>query len=267
MGKTKTAVVRGETQKEDSEKKYKHKRSLTKESGAQKVRVPGLKGGERVVAVAIAPLPETTVPETPTTQKTRPHKRRSNRYLAAISKIDPTKRYSIPEAIDLARQTSISRFNGKLEMHLTLDKKGTFEVNLPHSNGISKKRVEIAKEDTIKKLEQGNIYFDILVSTPDFMPRLAPFARLLGPRGLMPNPKNGTVATDPLRAAEKFSGNTLFLKTEKDAPVVHTVVGSLSDPETQLVENTQTILKTLGLQNIKKAVLAPTMGPGIKVAI
>ncbi|MBI2405746.1 hypothetical protein HYV21_01710 [Candidatus Microgenomates bacterium] len=184
-----------------------------------------------------------------------------------MSKIDPTKQYPVEEAVSLAKSTATGRFDGKIEVHLVLAKKGRFEATLPYATIISKKRVEVANEETLKKLEQGTIDFDILVCTPDFMPRLVPYAKLLGPRGLMPNPKAGTLVEDPARALEKFSGNTLVLQTEKDAPLVHTVVGSTSEPTEHLAENIESIIRAVSKTNIKKAVVSATMGPGIKVYI
>lgn len=273
MGKTKTALI-GETPsqgirgQEKYEKKAKQKRSAKEERG---VRVPGLGGGQRVVAVT-ADLPEEK-PSSAGEEKKRVHvpRRRSKRYLASLTKIDTSKNYTAREAVELAQKTSTSKFTGKLELHLTLDKDssagGRFDVQLPHDSGLAKRRVEIANEDTVRKLEKGTIDFDVLIATPQTLPSLVPFARLLGPQGLMPNPKNGTLVPDPQKALEKFSGNTIILQTEKDVPVIHTVVGKLNDDPGNLSENVAAIIKAIDPQHIKRAVLAPTMGPGIKMTV
>ncbi|MEK7182856.1 MAG: hypothetical protein AAB694_01715 [Patescibacteria group bacterium] len=285
MGKTRTAFV-GQTEpasgpdlrfrepqgsekglKAQREKKREHKRSLKEERG---VRVPGLKGGERVVSVSAEITPEPSYAEATESKerkKVKQPKKRGKRYLAQLSKIDPTKQYPVEEAVSLAKSTAITRFDGKIEAHLVLVKKGRFEVQLPHAESVAKKRVEVASEETLKKLEKGVIDFDILLATPDFMPRLVPYAKLLGPRGLMPNPKSGTLVDDPKRALEKFSGNTLVLQTEKDAPLIHTVVGSTSESTQHLAENIESIIRAVSKANIKKAVVSATMGPGIKVAV
>lgn len=284
MGKTRTALI-GETQtatgpeglKARREKKKKeHKRSLKKERGlaspkampTARVRVPGLKGGERVVAITTE-LPLEEEKQEPKAKKIRVHKR-GKKYLANLAKIDPTKYYNIPEAIELVRQTSFSRFDGKLELHAVLAKKGSaswrIETVLPHPELSTTKRVEIASEETLKKLEKGVIDFDVLLSTLDFMPRLVPFAKLLGPRGLMPNPKNGTIVENPAAALERFS-TKLVLQTERDAPLLHLVVGKLSSPTDQLAENLESIVQVIGRQNIKKLVVKATMGPGVKLAV
>ena len=96
------------------------------------------------------------------------------------------------------------------------------------------------------------------------MPKLVPFARLLGPKGLMPNPKTGTIIKTK-KDAEKFSGNTTNVKTEKAAPIIHTTVGKVSQKESELVENTNTLLDAVGKRQIEKAFIKATMGPSIKV--
>ena len=286
MGKTRTAFL-GETLPEPSSpkakdgrrpkpmssdegkgKKGEKKRSLKKERG---VRLPGMGGGERVVAVTAEMPPEKEQEEeTKRAKVAQAPRKRSKRYLATLLKIDQVKFYQPREAVELARQTSLSRFDGKIELHMVLVKRGRFELELPHPIKSAKKKVEIANEETIKKLEGGKIDFDILVSTPQFLPKLVPYARLLGPRGLMPNPKNGTIVgpADGLKKTlERFSGGRLVLQSEKDFPVMHTVIGAVSDPANNLVENLEVIFKAVGGQNIKKAVLSATIGPGIKIAI
>lgn len=266
MGKTKTSMIIGDAPKDSGKSKYDSRREKKRAERAKSGKVPGMGGGERIVAIGddLPPIEDATTEETK--QRSTGPKVRGKRYLNALSKIDPNKRYPIKEAVELAKQASVSRFTGKLELHVTLDKKGNYEVSLPHTSQSSKKRIEIASDETIKKLEKGTIDFDVLLATPAIMPRLAPFARVLGPKGLMPNPKNGTVTNNPEVAVAKFSGNTAFLKTEKDAPVIHTVIGSLEEPEQNLAENTQAILKSIGSAHILKAVLVSSMGPGIKVA-
>lgn len=281
MGKTRTAFV-GETspEKEKKSAKSKHlggsapgrrekKPSLKAERG---VRLPGMGGGQRIVAVTAEIAPEKEQgEEVKRARVARAPRKRSKRYLATLLKIDQGKFYQPREAVELARQTSLSRFNGKLELHMKLTKRGRFEVELPHPIKSAKNKIEEANEETLKKLEEGKIDFDILVSTPQFLPKLVPYARLLGPRGLMPNPKTGTIvdpSADGLKKAlERFSSGRLVLQSEKDFPVIHTIIGAVSDPPNNLIENLGAIFKVVGGQNIKKAVLSASMGPGIKVAL
>ena len=99
------------------------------------------------------------------------------------------------------------------------------------------------------------------------MPKLVPFARILGPKGLMPNPKNGTISEKPEEAAKKFGGNSLSVKSEQKAPLVHTVIGKVNQPEKELLENLGVIVSAIGPKNIERAYLAPAMGPSVKLLI
>lgn len=277
MGKTKIAVVGEEPVGADSvsahpEKKSKKKQSLKEEKG---IRVPGLKGGERVVAVGGEAPPETEEKSVGYAQRVSPPvgatrgapRQRGKKYLAARAKVDPQKSYSAQEAAKLARETSISAFNGSVELHLVLNKDSLqTTVELPHTSG-QKKKIEIASDATIKKLKEGKIDFDVLLATKEFMPKLVPFAKLLGPRGLMPNPKNGTLVDDPEKAKEKFGDNTLQIKSEKKAPLAHLVVARADQPEKEIEENLQAVIEAVGPRNIKKAVLSSSMGPGIKLQV
>lgn len=283
MGKTKTAFI-GETLTEDSALSGKakwakkkaardSKKQIKDTERSRSTKVPGMGGGQRIVAVTAEPLPE----EAPASQGVpleaqgksgvkKEHKG-GKKYLEALAGIDKNKSYPLEEAVDLAKGASTSRFDGTIELHLSLAKKGRFEVMLPHTGSMAQKRIEIATDETVAKLENGQIDFAVLIATPEFMPKLIPFAKLLGPKGLMPNPKSGTIASDPKSAVEKFSGGTQILQTEKDFPLIHTVVGKVSDTTSDLTENTQSIFQAIGIQNIKSATLAPTMGPGIKIAV
>ncbi len=96
------------------------------------------------------------------------------------------------------------------------------------------------------------------------MPKLVPFAKLLGPRGLMPNPKTGTLIKSA-KDAEKFSGNSLTIKTEKSQPVIHTVIGKVSQENQELKENIETIFSAITKKQIVKAYLKSTMSPSVKL--
>ena len=239
------------------------------------VRVPGLKGGERVVAVTAEPVEEKKEPsfaeategKAKAQKKVKPKKIRGKNYLAAKTKIDPTKLYPIHEAIKLLKETSYGKFDGSAEIHLVTGKTGiNGDVSLPYFQGKTKK-VEIADEETLKKIEAGKIDFDILLSTPSFIPRLVKYAKILGPKGLMPNPKNGTITEQPEEALKKFQKASVSFKTEQSAPLVHFVFGKVSQKENELEENLKIFLATVGTKNIKRAVIKATMGPGIKLAI
>ncbi len=202
---------------------------------------------------------------TPAAKKAK--KSRGKRYREAAKLVKKDHYYPLKEAIALAKKTSISRFVGNLEAHFVVRQVGKLgEVKLPYAGG-KKKRVVVADDKVIAAIKAGKLDFDILLASPKMMPKLLPFARVLGPRGLMPNPKNGTLVDNPEKAKEKFSQAGLLLKTEKKAPVLHLVVGKLDQPDKELLANLEAVINALGKNNIQKLVLAATMGPGIKVAV
>lgn len=193
-------------------------------------------------------------------------RKRSKKYQQNKGLVDRNKEYSVADAIALAKKTSYSSFDGSMELHATTKKEGvSVQVTMPHSAG-KQKKVEIADAGTIKKLTEGKVDFDILLATADMMPKLVPFAKILGPRGMMPNPKNGTLIKDA-KAAEKFSGNSMSVKTEKKAPLIHTVFGKVSQKEKELEENLEAIFAALGKRQVIKAYIKASMGPSIKVSV
>jgi len=200
-------------------------------------------------------------------KKEKQPKVRSKSYQASKTKIESGKSYTVPNAIKLVKEISYSKFEGSMELHIVVKKAGSSaQVTLPYSGG-KQKKIEIATDVTIKKLQDGKIDFDILLATADMMPKLVAFARILGPKGLMPNPKNGTIIKSE-KDASKFSGNTLSLKTEKDAPLIHIVVGKVSQKDEELVENIDTVLKALGKdKQVVRVFLKSTMSPSVKLII
>jgi len=265
VGKKRITIVGEETKKKES------KKSLKEEKG---VRVPGLKGGERVVAVSAEPTPEEPSvakamdgKETEAQKKIKPPRVRGKNYQAARAKIDPTKLYPLIEAIQLLKQTSYSRFDGKAELHLKVVRKGLeAKTELPYLQA-KEKKIAIADDKIIKQIETGKIDFDILLASPEMMPRLVKFAKILGPKGLMPNPKNNTLIAKPEQAIKSFQKASFDIRTEKGAPLIHLVFGSVKQPEKELIANFEAVIKAIGVKNLQKAVIKATMGPAIKIAI
>ncbi|MGA2910973.1 MAG: 50S ribosomal protein L1 [Candidatus Microgenomates bacterium] len=253
------------------ENKNKEKSEKAHKAEAEKVHLSGLKGGQRVKMVEVeeTPTAETTAEGEAVKKGGRKivEKVRGKKYVESKKKFDNTKTYSATEAIKLVKETSYSKFDGTVELHLIVKKTGiSAQVSLPHQAGKTKK-IEVASDETVEKLRSGNIDFDILVATPEMMPKLVPFARLLGPKGLMPNPKNGTLVPDS-KKAQGFSSNSVVLKTEKEAPLIHTVIGKVSQDGKELAENLETIFKAFGGgKQIDKAYIKATMGPSVKVKI
>ena len=278
MGKKRITVI-GSPEEQDIKSKRATKLEQKKiREGKMTAKAPGLPGGQRIVdtseeslreyeeiqkRLAATPVPEST--DTPITPR-RPVRIRSKTYQKAKSQINPDQIYPLPEALKLLRQVSLAKFDGTVELHLTAKNKGIFRtLDLPFSSG-KIRRIAVADDKTITNIAAGNIDFDLLLASPDQMPNLVKFAKVLGPRGLMPNPKTGTIVADPATTATKLAaGNSLTLKTEKDAPVIHTIAGKLSQPDAELEANTQAIPPTL--PPLSKAVLKSTMSPAIKLQL
>jgi large subunit ribosomal protein L1 len=119
----------------------------------------------------------------------------------------------------------------------------------------------------LKEIEAGKINFDILVSHPSMMPKLAKFARVLGPKGLMPNPKTGTVTEDVEKRVKELSHGQVNFKTEPENPIIHLLVGKVSFEKNQLTENINAIIGAVGKNKILKTTITATMGPGIRVTL
>lgn len=264
MGKTKTAFLTGteETEKKPSydkaAKEAKRKARESSESGL----------AHDINSVSNGETPNPALDETvaqPAGKQVDVTKVRSKKYKEQQKKVDKNKLYSISEAILLVKDTTYTSFDSTLELNLIIKKEGfTTTVKLPHLFG-KQKKVEVANDETIEKLKGGKIDFDVLLATADMMPKLVPFARLLGPKGMMPNPKNGTLIKT-LKDADNFSTTAVTVKTEKKAPVIHVTVGKVSQTEDQISQNIDTILNAVNRRQVIKGYLKSTMSPSVKLA-
>ena len=198
---------------------------------------------------------------------------RSENYKKALAQVDKAKHYSVKEALELLDKTHLAKFDETVELHINTANAGlSGQVTLPHGTGKSV-RVAIlapskdakAADALLKEIEAGKINFDILVATPDAMPKLAKVAKVLGPRGLMPNPKNGTISPNPEAVAKQYEGGQMYYKTEAKTPVMHVAVGKLSFGAEKLSQNIDAMLKAVKSENIKKVVIKSTMSPAVKL--
>lgn len=218
------------------------------------------------------------VKKTKTTPKSGKAKQRSAKYQKALKEIDRSKSYKTEEAVGLVKKASYSSFPGTLEIHINT-KVGNIRglVSLPFSAG---KRLTIlafgkdaevsgaemiGDEEKINEIGKGKVDFDLLITTAEWMPKLARVAKNLGPKGLMPNPKNGTITTDLKKAVESFQAGKTEYRTENKAQVMHLPLGKLTQPDTELTENVKTLIGAIGKSRIKKVTLAPSMGPSVKL--
>ncbi|MGI5828222.1 MAG: hypothetical protein ACOX6V_04360 [Patescibacteria group bacterium] len=200
-----------------------------------------------------------------TTRRTK--KVTSKRYKNLKKIIDSQKEYPLKEAVSTVLDVSREKFDATIELNLQVKKDNiSGSVNLPHGTG-KEKKVVIFSNEILKQIADKQIDFDVLIARPQDMPKLAKHAKLLGPKGLMPNPKNGTISQDPEKAAKDLGGNKIVYKTEKKAPLIHLIVGKKSFGEQKLTENIQAVLDTISSRQIKKASISSTMSPGIRIKI
>ncbi len=194
-------------------------------------------------------------------------KKHGDKYAKAKKQVDPKAVYKLTDAIELLKKISFAKFDESVELHLNVLKDGMRgEVSLPHSTGRTV-RVAILDDAVLKEIENGKIEFDILIAHPSQMPKIAKYARVLGPKGLMPNPKAGTVSPEPEKAAEKFQKGSVRWKTESKAPIIHQMIGKLSAENAKLEENAKAFMESVGYKNIKDAYIAATMTPSLKLEL
>lgn len=270
MGKTKTAFISDSPEiKTSGAEKYKIKQQLraAKEKAAGNEKVSKIDTEKDTSPIAstnkdhVVPQAEKT-----TLSKSSGPRVRSQKYKKASGAINKDKEYALPEAVKLVQETSYSKFDGTVELHGMIKKSDlTFQVNLPHGSG-KEKKIELADEKTLAKLKDSKVDFDVLLATPEMMGKLVPFAKILGPKGLMPNPKNGTLVKTAADA-KKYSTNSLTIKTERKAPLLHIVVGKVSMTSKELEENVSAIINVIGPKQFKRIYLTSSMGPSVKVDV
>lgn len=191
----------------------------------------------------------------------------SQKYQSLLSLVDRTKKYTLSEALELLAKLQREKFDETVELHLNTNSSGiSGNITLPHGTG-KKTKVAIATDALIAEIEKGIISFDILVAASEMMPKLGRVAKILGPRGLMPNPKNGTITEKPEEVAKKYEGGQVNFKTEAKTPIIHLTVGKMSFGAKKLSENIESLISAIKKANITNATLKSTMSPGIKLKI
>ncbi len=230
--------------------------------GSKKVQDTQKKTTKKLKDDAVVSMPEVVEEKKVEKKQARV---RGKRYIGARAQVDKTKLYALTTAVELLKKTQFSKKQSTVEVHLVLKDEGiSADVTFPHSTGKTVK-VAVATDELLKDLEKGLISFDILVAKPDMMPKLAKFARVLGPKGLMPNPKNGTVSPNPEKRKAELEGGKTTIRSEKKAPLMHVIVGKTTLENKQIVENIQALIKALPQGAALKCTIASSMGPGIKV--
>ena len=224
-------------------------------------------------------------------------KKHGKKYVEASKKVDSTKLYSVDEAISLVKETSVTKFDSTVEVAIKLNidaKKSDQNLRgsfvLPNGTGKKKRILVIAKgeaatkareahadyvgdKDMIDKISKENWFdFDVIVATPDMMPELGKIGKVLGPKGLMPNPKTGTVTTDVVKAIEDINKGMVQYKNDANGNI-HTIIGKVSFDNAKLAENLKYVVTTVAKAKpasvkgvfINSITVTSTMGPGIKL--
>ncbi len=218
------------------------------------------------------------------------------RYKASLAQVDRTKRYDIGEAFALLKQFKPAKFNESVDVAFRLgvdprqsDQMVRGVVSLPHGTGKTLRVLVFAKgeqeeaakaagadfvgsDDLVEKIKGGWLDFDRAIATPDMMPKIGPIAKILGPRGLMPNPKVGTVTKDVAKAVKDQKAGAVEFRVEK-AGIVQAPIGRLSFTADQLADNFKMLLEQIVKQKpasakgiyIQTISVSSTMGPGIKI--
>lgn len=255
MGKVKTVTMGDEKVEEQTRQKAKAKRE------SKKV----IKKEEKVEAeVQVEEPKKAKAKKSSDKYSFEPGKK----YVKVASLVDKKKNYPLSEALDLVKKTSYSKFDGTVEIHCNVKEKGLRGlVSLPHGTG-KEVRVKVADDALIESLSKGApIDFDILVAQPSMMAKLAKVAKILGPKGLMPNPKTGTIGEDTEKLVKNLSKGQIQFKTEADFPIIHSVIGKVSFEKDKLTDNYNALVKAIGKDKINSVFVKPTMGPSIKITI
>ena len=222
--------------------------------------------------------------------------KRGKKYLAAAEKIDGDNLYTPSQAVGLARETSVTKYDSTVEVSLSLgvdprkaDQAIRGVVNLPHGTGKTARvlvfaggeRAEEARaagadivgsDELIDEVAKGRLDFDAVVSTPDLMGKVGRLGKVIGPRGLMPNPKTGTVTTDVTKAINDIKGGKIEFRVDKNSNL-HFIIGKASFSQEALLENYVAAMEEVMRAKpssskgryVKKATISTTMGPGIQV--
>ena len=224
-------------------------------------------------------------------------KKHGKKYVEASKKVEKNKLYNVEEAISLVKETSVTNFDSTVEVAIKLNvdaKKSDQNLRgsfvLPNGTGKKKKILVIAKgeaatkakeagadyvgdKDMIDKISKENWFdFDVIVATPDMMPELGKIGKVLGPKGLMPNPKTGTVTTDVVKAIEDINKGMVQYKNDSYGNI-HTIIGKVSFDNAKLAENLNYVVTTVAKAKpasvkgvfINSITITSTMGPGIKI--
>lgn len=187
------------------------------------------------------------------------------KYRAAAEKIEADKLYPLEEALELAIKSSTTKFDASVELHVRIAQEARGMISFPKPTGKTIKAV-LFSDEVAEELKKGKINFDILLAKPAQMADLAKYAKLLGPKGLMPNPKSGTVTEDVEAARKELEGGKTEYRTD-EGKNIHLVVGKTKSKTEDLLTNINEAIKVLTVLRVVALTITTTMGPGVKVEL
>lgn len=269
----------------DEESRLSEAGGTSSESTSPDVHEPGEAGAEQSKAAELETQAQAsegsdkaTDEQSKKKQKIGKAKPRSKKYQEISKDLDKSKYYPLAEAVELLKKLSYTKFDATIEAHINTVQTGLRGfISMPFAAGKKIRILAFGKDaqssgadlvgsdEAIEDINKGKINFDLLITTPEWMPKLAKVARILGPRSLMPNPKSGTITEDLKKAVESFQAGKTEYKTEAKAPIIHMSLGKLNQPSEELSANIKTFVTNLGKTKIKKVTLSPTMGPAVKL--
>ena len=263
MGKIRTRII-GDTDVEEEQKKKSKERAARKK--AQEMKEEAVDGASVAEDVKESSAEEKKAKKKKMSKKTeREPKKHGSKYLKAKKQVESGKIYPLNEAITLLKKLTYASFDESIELHLNITESGLRgEVTLPHGAGRTVK-VAIVDDAVLAQIEKGVIEFDILISHPSYMSKLAKFAKILGPKGLMPNPKAGTIGPEPEKLAEKFQQGSIRWKSESKFPLIHQMIGKISLKPQEVHENAKSFIDAVGIKKINKIHIKTTMSPSLQV--
>jgi len=200
--------------------------------------------------------------------------RRSVKYLEAKAQLEPGKAYPLKEAIALVKKLSLSKFDGAVELHLRLVTKKTKATsestrglfNLPHGPGKEKKIVVLDEKIIDEVAKTKKLAADVYLTTPELMPKVATIAKILGPRGRMPDPKSGTVTDDPKKTTAEIHGGKVEYRVDASNNI-HQTIGRVSWDEEKLFENAGAVLDVFPKTRVAAAHLVASIGPAVPLEL
>ncbi len=271
MGKVRTRIigledVEQKQKKEQKKRLYEKKIEKKKESPKETVQTVRAPLKEKDSKVESLDKTQDKKKEKKVVKKAKVKERGKN-YQKAKKLVIKDKKYTLKESLELLKKMKFAKFDEAVELHVNLNKKGLRgEVSLPNAIG-KETRAVVVNQKILDDIENGIIEFDVLIAEPSFMPKLAKHAKVLGPRGLMPSPKTGTLSDKPQEVLKKYTGGFIKWKSEAEAPLLHQMIGKISHDDKKLTDNIKALIQAEGKPQVEAVFIKTTMSPSLKLDV